>query len=121
VKARIEAINVGAQARDKEKFYNRRSELFWGLRERFKQGDISIPKDDMLLSQLTALRYFYTPRGQIQVESKDDLKKRRPQGAKWTSPDRADALMLAFAAGGNRWQPAALAGEAVHAGMPGWK
>ena len=107
---RVQGVNVGEKARDDEKFYNRRSELFWGLRERFKSGDISIPKDDVLLSQLTALRYSYTPRGQIKVESKDDLKKRRPQGAKWTSPDRADALMLAFAQGGPKWLPVSLYG-----------
>jgi hypothetical protein len=121
LKADVQAVNVGEKARDDEKFYNRRSELFWGLRERFKSGDISIPKDDdVLLSQLTALRYSYTPRGQIKVESKDDLRKRRPQGAKWTSPDRADALMLAFATAGNRWLPQSAAGEAVKVPLPGF-
>jgi len=118
--ARVEAINVGQAAHDKEKFYDRRSELYWGLRERFKQRDISIPNDDVLLSQLTALRYSYTPRGQIRVEGKDELKKRRPAGAKWQSPDRADALMLAFATSGPRWIPIAMAGEGVAVGMPGW-
>ncbi len=120
LKAEVQAVNVGERARDDEKFYNRRSELFWGLRERFQQGDISIPKDDILLSQLTALRYSYTPRGQIKVESKDDLRKRRPQGAKWTSPDRADALMLCFASAANRWVPVSAAGEAVPVKLPGF-
>jgi phage terminase large subunit len=118
--ARIEAINVGQAAHDKEKFYDRRSELYWGLRERFKSGDISIPKDDVLLSQLTSLRYSYTPRGQIRVEGKDELRKRRPQGAKWQSPDRADALMLCFASSGPRWVPIAMAGEGIAVGMAGW-
>ena len=111
-------MNVGEKARDDEKFYNRRSELYWGLRERFKSGDISIPKDDILLSQLTALRYSYTPRGQIKVEGKDDLRKRRPQGAKWQSPDRADALMLCFAQGGNAWVPVSYAGAPVPVAIP---
>jgi hypothetical protein len=120
LKAEVQAIIVNQAARDKEKFYDRRSELYWGLRERFKTGDISIPSDDALLSQLTALRYSYTPRGQIRVEGKDELKKRRPVGAKWQSPDRADALMLTYASGGERWAPAALAGEGVAISLPGW-
>lgn len=105
-------INVGEKARDSEKFYDRRSELYWALRERFRSGDISIPQDDsMLLDQLTQLRFSYTPRGQIRLESKDDMRKRRPPGTRWQSPDRADALMLAFATAGNRWTPISMVGN----------
>jgi phage terminase large subunit len=111
VDVEIQAINVGNAAWAKEKFYDRRSELYWGLRERFKTGDISIPKDDILLSQLTALKYSYTSRGQIRVEGKDELRKRRPQGAKWMSPDRADALMICYSQAGMRWEPAAVGGS----------
>lgn len=94
----VTGVNVGEAAFDTEKFANRRAELYWGLRERFREGDISIPADDsLLLDQLTQIRFSYTPRGQIKIESKDEMKKRRPAGTKWQSPDRADALMLAFA------------------------
>jgi hypothetical protein len=69
-----------------------------GLRDRFKAGDISIPKDDSLLvDQLTSIRFSYTARGQMKIESKDDLRKRRGTAGRWSSPDRADALMIAFA------------------------
>lgn len=107
----VTGINVGEKARDSERFFDRRTEIFWGLRERFRDGDISIPKEDsILLDQLTQLRFGYTPRGQLRLESKDEMRKRRPSSSKWTSPDRADALALAFAAGGNRWKPVSLAG-----------
>lgn len=100
-------LNVGEAALDTEKYYLKRSEIFWGLRERFRLGEISIPKDDQILvDQLTQLRYSYTPRGQIKLESKDDMRKNRPSSSRWQSPDRADALALAFAFGGARYIPA---------------
>ncbi len=75
-----------------------RDELFFGLRERFRAGEISIPKgDDVLLSQLTELKYSYLPTGKLKVESKDDLRKRRGTAKGWSSPDRADALALCMA------------------------
>lgn len=99
-------LNVGESALDPEKYYLKRSEIFWGLRERFRLGEITIPKDDQILvDQLTQLRYSYTPRGQIKLESKDDMRKNRSATSRWQSPDRADALALAFAFGGPRWIP----------------
>ena len=62
------------------------------MRERFESGDIDIEDDEELISQLSNIKYKINSRGQIQIESKDDMKKRG-----LPSPDRADALMLAFA------------------------
>ena len=120
-KTAVNGVNVGEAARDKERFFNRRSELFWGLRQRFVDGDISIPEsDNLLMDQLLTLRFTYTPRGQIKVASKDEIRKDRPANAKWQSCDRADALMLAFATAGNRWVPVSAAGEAVPVKLPGF-
>jgi hypothetical protein len=55
-------------------------------------GEIAI-RDDGLQAQLAALRYGFTSRGQLKVESKEEM---RDRGV--PSPDRADALALAFAA-----------------------
>jgi hypothetical protein len=97
-KARVIGVNVAEQARDKERFANRRAELFWGLRMRFQQGDIDLdPRDQALLGQLGALKYKTNSRGQIVIESKDEMRKRG-----LPSPDDADAVMLAFAAGDRR-------------------
>lgn len=87
-------MQSGAAAADNEHYLNSRSEWWWGLRMRFEQGDIDIdPNDDDLAAQLGAIRYKHTSRGQVQIESKDELKKRG-----LPSPDRADALMLTAAA-----------------------
>ena len=84
---------AGSAARDPIRYLNARAEWYWGLRQTFQDGHIAIdPTDDELASQLSAIRYEYTPRGQIKIESKDDMAKRG-----MPSPDRADALMMAFA------------------------
>lgn len=88
----VRPINVGAGAREPDQYVNLRAELFWTLRERFREGTISLPDDDTLLTQLGAIRYRIDSRGRVVIESKDEMKKRG-----LPSPDRADALMLAFA------------------------
>ena len=82
-------INVAKAAFDQENFANRRAELYWGLRERFREGVIVIPNDEKLIEELASIRYFIASLGKIQIESKDQMK-RRLGG----SPDRADALAL---------------------------
>jgi hypothetical protein len=62
------------------------------LRERFQNGEVSGLDDEVSIAQLASLRYEINPRGQVQIESKEEARKR---GVK--SPDRAEALMLAFA------------------------
>jgi len=88
-------MQAGGGARDPKKFVNARAEWYWTLRERFDpvNGGIDIdPRDDELASQLGSIRYTYDSKGRIKIESKDDMKKRG-----MPSPDRADALMLAYA------------------------
>lgn len=86
-------MQAGATPLDTKHYANARAEWFWGLREMFEQGDIDIdPDDDELAAHLGALRYKFTSRGQVQIESKDEIRKRG-----LPSPDRADALMLAYA------------------------
>ncbi len=86
-------VNVGSSASNTEKFANLRCELWWNLRERFREGSISGPMDETTLGQLASVRYRYDSRHTHPViEAKEDAKKR---GVK--SPDRAEALLLAFA------------------------
>ena len=93
----VRGVNVANRARDDKLFANLRAEGFWGLRERFRSGRISIPDDSQLISELTALRYSYDSSGRIRMESKDDMRRRG-----LPSPDKADALMLAFLEAGGR-------------------
>lgn len=88
----VVGVNVGRRSTRPEHFANLRAELYDGLRERFQQGRISIPGDADLIGELTSLRYLFTSSGQIRLEGKEELRARGDR-----SPDRADALMLAFA------------------------
>lgn len=69
--------------------YNLRAFMWREMREWLKTA--SIPNDQDLRVDLTALRYGYKG-GELLLESKDDAKKR---GVK--SPDRGDSLALTFA------------------------
>ena len=88
----VEEVNVGVAARDTEQFVNAKAEFCWGLRQRFEAGDIAGELDEATVAQLASIRYEHTPRGQLKIESKEDARKRGVR-----SPDRAEAVMLAFA------------------------
>jgi len=81
---------------DLERFANERAEMYWNLRERFNPETLPLididPDDQELHAQLAAIPYKITSAGQVQIVSKDDMKR---QGL--TSPDRADTLAQAFA------------------------
>ena len=69
---------------------NRTTEAWWGLREAIREGNIHLPDNPDLISQLTARKYKIESDGQIRLESKQDAKGR---GLK--SPDLADAVAIA--------------------------
>lgn len=86
-------INVGLPAFDKEHFVNLRAELYWHLRERFEAGNIDLDEsDEDTAAELAELRYKRLSNGKIQIESKDDAKKRGV-----ASPNRAESMMLSYA------------------------
>ena len=88
----VAEIRGGLPATQPEDFTNRGSEWYWDLRNRFERGEIDIdPTDDVLAKQLVAIKYRLTSRGQIQVETKEEIRKRGVP-----SPDRADALVYSF-------------------------
>src|SRR5260370_4915031 len=89
---RVHFVNVGQSSRYPDKFANLKAQLYWSLRERFEAGEVAGLTDELTIAQLASIRYEYNPRGQVAIESKDDARKR---GVK--SPDRAEAIMLAFA------------------------
>lgn len=78
----------------KQEFVNLRCALWWLLREALDpEGDVllALPPDDELTGDLTAPTWWYRSDGKIQVESKDDMRERLGR-----SPDRADAVALAY-------------------------
>jgi phage terminase large subunit len=82
-------INVGKYPRDRDRFENLRAELFWNLREMCENDELSLPDDPLLIEQMASIRYEFTSRGKIKLESKMLLS---------DSPDRADAVALAISA-----------------------
>jgi phage terminase large subunit len=88
----VNGINVGAATRFPDRFRNLKAELYWTLRERFQEGQVSGLIDELTTAQLASIRYEINPRGLVEIESKDEMRRR---GVK--STDRAEALMLAFA------------------------
>lgn len=69
--------------------------LMWGtVRELLRQNGFVLHYDNHLISQLSNRKYRVNSDGEIELERKEDMKKR---GLK--SPDRADALVLAL------WEP----------------
>jgi len=89
----VVGINVGEGASDNTSYLNLRAELWWMVRELFEANAIDIDEGDTRLAdELVSIRFFRTSSGKIQIESKDQAKKRGI-----SSPNRADALMLAIA------------------------
>jgi len=95
---RVSEVNVGRPAVDKSRYANWKAELFWHLRGRLQAQSIDLPDDRKLVSQASALRYRYSGSGKVEIESKEQIARR---GGK--SPDRLEAVMLAYAAS-NRLQ-----------------
>ncbi len=93
----IKGINVARRAQQDTLFANVRAEGYWRLKELFASGQIAIPNDHQLMGELAALRYSFDSQGRVLMESKDAMRQRG-----LPSPDKADALMLAFLASANR-------------------
>jgi len=86
-------IPFGGKAMKPEQYINRRSEMWWLMKQWIEEGG-AIPNDVALKQELATPIYWYDNVGRRVLESKDQIKKRL-QGA--GSPDLADALALTFA------------------------
>lgn len=72
--------------------YSNSTGLMWGLlREKLKRNEIELIYDDKQIAQLSNRKYRINSDGQIELERKEDMKKRG-----LTSPDRGDALVLSL-------------------------
>ena len=86
----------GSRARS-HRFFNRVAECWWRMRQAFIDGHIDIEEDKALISQITTRRYQLRSDRVIQLEPKEEMKKRLGG-----SPDHADALMQTYAVEGGR-------------------
>ena len=84
-------VTAGGSAEDKVRFYNKRAEMWWRMSEWLASG-ADIPDSDEMETDLCGIEYSYTSKEQVQLEKKEDMKKRG-----LASPDDGDALALTFA------------------------
>ena len=84
-------INFGSSP-DKPEYLNKRAEMWAEMKTWIKQGGFVEP-DPVIREQLSGPEYTINAKGKLQLESKDDMRRRG-----LSSPDRADALALTFAA-----------------------
>ena len=86
-------VPFGGRAILEQQFVNRRTEMWWNMKEWVEAGGW-IPSDPILRQELSTPTYWFDAQGRKVLESKDEIKKRLQGGA---SPDIADALALTFA------------------------
>ena len=73
-------------------FINKRSAAWWNLRELLEPpSEVALPDDAMLLGDLTAPRWREAAGGKVQVEGKDEIRKRLGR-----STDAGDAVVMVF-------------------------
>lgn len=97
-------INVSESPAMGNTYRNLRAELWGRAKAWLEKRDCRIPKDERLISELATVRYLFTSNGKLQIESKDDIRRRG-----LPSPDIADAFVLTFASH---------AATALHGGGP---
>lgn len=92
--AEVILFNAAEASKQPKRFLNKRAELHWEVgRElcRLKSWDLENCDDDTI-AELTEAKYeIMDSRGKVKVEAKDEIIKRIGR-----SPDRADALLMAF-------------------------
>lgn len=84
-------VDFGGKPKDPRKFKNMRAEIYWEMCEWIKEGG-KLPPIPEMVKGLTTMTYAYTLNGLIQVEDKDQIKRRLGR-----SPDPEDALACTFA------------------------
>jgi hypothetical protein len=98
-------FNAGSAPQDPEHFVNAKAEAYWSLREWMERGGLAGLTDEETQAQLAGVRYRHTAAGRVEIESKEDAKKRGQ-----ASPDRAEALVMACAVVAPRLQRIMLSG-----------
>lgn len=88
--AKVESADSRKQASNTDKFYNKRAEMYWTLRDKFEKGLISIPDDPDLIDQLSVIRATYD-KGKVKIIEKAKIKQELGH-----SPDEADSLALTY-------------------------
>ena len=94
-KKHVYEFNSNGTAFDTRQFANCATEAYFILRNLTRNRAIHLKNDQQMFSQCVQRQYFYNKDNKFELESKDDFLK-RVSLEEYTSPDRADALTLAF-------------------------
>lgn len=88
----IHPVNFGERADNPERYVNKRAEMWARLRDWLKSPvPVSLPKFEGLVEDLTAPTVIFDSVGRLQLEAKNEIKKRIGR-----STDVGDALALTF-------------------------
>jgi len=82
---------AGKAPRDREHFADAKAETYWGFRERLERKAVVNMTNEDAQGQLSTVLYRERPDGRLEIESKDEAKKRG-----LPSPDHAEAHIMAF-------------------------
>lgn len=85
-------VNVSESPSFGSQYRNLRAELWAKAKAWLERRDCHLPNDAQLSSELATVKYKFASNGKLQIESKEDIKRR---GLK--SPDLADSFVLTFA------------------------
>ncbi len=85
--ANVIPVNNNGEPHDKNKYTSAADEMWF----EFPVNEADIPDDPVLMQELAGRQYDYDNKGRKKIESKKDFKKRIGR-----SPDRADAILLAY-------------------------
>lgn len=91
---KVRSVDSRSKAKREDRYFNKRAEMFWNLREQFENNLISIPDDENLIDQLSVIRKLEDNRGRIKINKKEEIKKELEKGR---SPDEADAMAISYA------------------------
>jgi len=87
----VRRINNGDPAHNGDHFGNRAAEMWTQYARQVELCKVVVPDDETLHRQLTTRRLEHNSKGKLMAEAKDAMRKRG-----LGSPDRADAVVLAF-------------------------
>lgn len=84
-------VHASNSARNPDKYFRVKDELWDKVKYLFQRRLISIPDDEELIYELSSVRYKSHAGHKIKIESKEEAKRRGV-----ASPNKADALILSF-------------------------
>jgi hypothetical protein len=87
--ANVIGINAASVSNIPEQYKNLKAELWMTACQMFKDQLVTMPDDERLLEDLAAPSYKINSKGQVEIEKKDDTKKRLGR-----SPDMGDAFVM---------------------------